>query len=633
MADAGTASGNGAPTAPRDEPGFATIAPTPGSNGKVFELGLVMAGAISAGAYTAGVIDFLIEALDDFERLKADPAYDGPRHTVMVPVMAGASAGGMTSAIAALQLFHEIDHVQAGADPPAPERNRLYASWVTDIGIEHLLETTDLEQLQRDPESGVVKSVLCCDVLDEIVDRAFVYDRPARRTWVGDRHGAGLTIILTVTNVRGLPYTFAMAGANAGGNTYGMFDHGDRIRFGIAPRSAAWPAGQPEIDLTAIPATATPGDAWDLLRRSALATGAFPIGLAPRVVWRDASAYVHDAKFHVPDATAGWIAKTPDLTTVGPYRFPSLDGGMIDNEPLEIARHFLARDETPAAHNERGGDLADRAVVLIDPFPNQVAEPPLDGDPDRTFGLLASATILLDTLKDQARFKPEELQLAYDPTVFSRFAITPVRKVAPDNAAGRLYPIASGALGGFSGFLHRSFRRHDYLLGRRNAQAFLRRHLVLPETAALFADHRSAIGGSWRVEAAPAAPGVRTRSGVDAQGYKLVARVERGPADTRCLPIIPLSKRLQVEIVIGEGDRPAAFSAEGLASELAARFERRFRMLADQLLDTELKHLLGNFTGFWPFRKAAALFVTSMAGNKFQAAVTAALKDIAAAFR
>ena len=34
---------------------------TPARN--TFELGLVMAGAASAGAYTAGVIDFLFEAL------------------------------------------------------------------------------------------------------------------------------------------------------------------------------------------------------------------------------------------------------------------------------------------------------------------------------------------------------------------------------------------------------------------------------------------------------------------------------------------------------------------------------------------------------------------------------------------
>jgi len=34
------------------------------STGKPFEIGFVMAGAISAGAYSAGVLDFLVEALD-----------------------------------------------------------------------------------------------------------------------------------------------------------------------------------------------------------------------------------------------------------------------------------------------------------------------------------------------------------------------------------------------------------------------------------------------------------------------------------------------------------------------------------------------------------------------------------------
>ena len=44
--------------------------PKPGPD-TPFEIGLVMAGAISAGTYTAGVIDFLIEALDEWESAKA----------------------------------------------------------------------------------------------------------------------------------------------------------------------------------------------------------------------------------------------------------------------------------------------------------------------------------------------------------------------------------------------------------------------------------------------------------------------------------------------------------------------------------------------------------------------------------
>ena len=42
------------------------------------------------------------------------------------------------------------------------------------------------------------------------------------------------------------------------------------------------------------------------------------------------------------------------------------------------------------------------------------------------------------------------------------------------------FALACGALGGFSGFLCENYRHHDYLLGRRNCQQFLRSHFSLP---------------------------------------------------------------------------------------------------------------------------------------------------------
>src|SRR5271154_2856638 len=113
---------------------------------RTFELGLVMAGAISAGAYTAGVLDFLFEALDAYEDAKLNPGWDGPTPAVRVPVMTGASAGGMTSAISALQAFRDFDHVRPSpAPPPPPERNRLYSSWVKEVSLDALLDTADLQ--------------------------------------------------------------------------------------------------------------------------------------------------------------------------------------------------------------------------------------------------------------------------------------------------------------------------------------------------------------------------------------------------------------------------------------------------------------------------------------------------------
>jgi hypothetical protein len=66
-----------------------------------FEIGLVMAGAVSAGAYAAGVVDFLIQALDQWHEGKRDDDPRCPRHDVSLKVLAGASAGGMSVAIAA----------------------------------------------------------------------------------------------------------------------------------------------------------------------------------------------------------------------------------------------------------------------------------------------------------------------------------------------------------------------------------------------------------------------------------------------------------------------------------------------------------------------------------------------------
>jgi hypothetical protein len=69
-----------------------------------FKIGINMAGAVSAGAYTAGVLDFLMEALEQWQlhkealrRYLSDPVGPVPLlvplHDVTIEVFAGASAG------------------------------------------------------------------------------------------------------------------------------------------------------------------------------------------------------------------------------------------------------------------------------------------------------------------------------------------------------------------------------------------------------------------------------------------------------------------------------------------------------------------------------------------------------------
>jgi len=59
----------------------------------------VLAGTVSAGAYTAGVLDYLLEALDAWQRAKEDGKSFAPPHEVVVSTIAGASGGGINGAV------------------------------------------------------------------------------------------------------------------------------------------------------------------------------------------------------------------------------------------------------------------------------------------------------------------------------------------------------------------------------------------------------------------------------------------------------------------------------------------------------------------------------------------------------
>src|SRR5271165_808067 len=101
-----------------------------------FRLGINMAGAVSAGAYTAGVLDFLTEALDEWYAAKAR-GEAVPAHDVSIEVISGASAGGMCAAISAVMLQEGFEHVHDVTK--SGTNNRLYESWVNRIDIRELL--------------------------------------------------------------------------------------------------------------------------------------------------------------------------------------------------------------------------------------------------------------------------------------------------------------------------------------------------------------------------------------------------------------------------------------------------------------------------------------------------------------
>jgi hypothetical protein len=558
---------------------------------KTFEVGIVMAGAISAGAYTAGVMDFIIEALDAYEEAKRDPGWNGPTHDVRIPVLSGASAGGMTAAITALHTFHGLKHVWPGEAVPDSSANRLYSSWVKDVSIEALLETTDLDD-GGDVEGA--KSALCCDVLAKIVNDAFTLSEKARvPRWVGRGDDRSLRVLLTVTNLRGVPYSFELFGDS---DKYGMLNHGDYLDFtvGLDPPK---PVGSVSLDMRD-----TRGRGWNLFRTAALATGAFPIGLMPRRLDRETSDYRVSDRVLYEDLT-GVIHVDPDksIDSEQGYQFVAVDGGVIDNEPLELARRYLAGGA--AEHNDRPGKYATKAVVLVDPFPNTLKAPEKDANDT----LVSVIPKLFAALMDQARFKPEELKLAERYDVYSRFIICP-RRSSNGNELAATYPIASGVLGGFGGFLHESFRRHDYLLGRRNAQAFLRWRFALPETNPLFDDFKAG-REAWYVSKA----GTIEPSGSTDDSYlEKFSETLNGSEDLRGLPIIPLVPRLRTPIQIGAEDLPRP--QEIAVDDLNQRITRRASRVLKTIIDVDLQKVIrGGLLLRWAARSYASRVVTRKA--------------------
>ena len=189
-----------------------------------FEIGIVMAGAISAGAYTAGVMDFLIQALDAWQMMKdAGKDVDCPRHDVKLKVISGASAGGMTAALATGMLCEDFEHVVSDQVEEAAN-NKLFESWVRKIDIRRLLEARDLDDPGRP-----VRSVLDSSVLDEIAADAFEFrdvgSAPPDRPYLNDP----LHVVLTLTNLRGVPYKIDLKGTRV--TNYQMRLHADRLHF------------------------------------------------------------------------------------------------------------------------------------------------------------------------------------------------------------------------------------------------------------------------------------------------------------------------------------------------------------------------------------------------------------------
>lgn len=489
----------------------------------VFVIGLTMAGAVSAGAYTAGVFDFLMRALAAHE---AESARTGKGPKIVLKAISGTSAGGTTACLGVASLIAGIAESTERYAPPNGDGStpytvglrKLHDIWVKELCLtgEHgLLGANDLDGMAD------LLSVLDGTAIDGAADRVL-----GEVAWAGRPYpfiAEPLDVFVTTTGIDGVVYEARFSGSD-GSTGHLMARHGLARHFAVAglgefPMTSHWleawrDRGKPlrlgaegvTIDFSGREALAAKGrepTVWTDFRETGIATGAFPGGLPARYVratmgehgvaasdgWAEGGAWPYEID---PDLVArpDWGAAEADA--IGNATYVAVDGGACNNEPFELTR-FAIRAPARAAGdgqapaqwalepNPRGAFDADRAVLMIDPFPEgprfSVAWPDdPDGDARALPGL---AGRLFGALIAQARFKPTELAAAMDSDVRSRHLIAPSREDEEGTKRRGAEAIASGALGGFSGFFHPAFRAHDFILGQRNCQRFLEQHFRL----------------------------------------------------------------------------------------------------------------------------------------------------------
>lgn len=216
--------------------------------------------------------------------------------------------------------------------------DRLRRVWVDEISFERLYGTKD------DRERRL--SLFSADAIDEL---ARVYLAP---TSSGSSHPSApqqMSLAFALTNLNGVSYNDIIPLA----------------RRAIA-RGASLPNYPTEITFFAdsaifrVEGGAYDPQAWDQIRRAAAASGAFPVAFPARTLTRIAGNLLNPPPLGMPPISL-------------PHDFTYTDGGVLNNEPLGLARDLIARR----------GDDGERWYILIDPYYSDKGTQGKDFTPDK----------------------------------------------------------------------------------------------------------------------------------------------------------------------------------------------------------------------------------------------------------
>jgi hypothetical protein len=384
-------------------------------------LALTISGAVSLGAYEAGFLHYLLEAL------RANP---GARE---VRLITGASAGSANGLLAIMQ--------HCGLAPPRTSEGLFWRSWIP-LGLDRF-------------RKGGPASPLAAFSRGALREQAM----PIEEAWkAGLRESCDVVLGMSATRVE--PRTFTLG---SGGLRLPRIDEQFAVRVqgrgpGRPPRLTNYVDPAWSGDQLLLPEDEAGEVAFSDLRDLLFASTAFPLAFEPQPL-----------AHCVARASPGSVPRCPRALA---QSSPFLDGGLLDNWPLRFAMR-LARAGMRDGRGAGGywldeprlgsGDLPARALfayLSTNVIGYPVEEPPRP-PPDRPEMLDYVPRLVVDFF-DAAMARNLLSFVEDEPSIGDR-VVVPARSL----------PAAGSPLMAFFGFFEEDFRQFDFILGMYEARRML----------------------------------------------------------------------------------------------------------------------------------------------------------------
>jgi len=307
-----------------------------------YRLAITIAGAVSLGSFEAGVLFEVLDALGQHNDASS------PDARIYIDVLTGASAGGMTAAIAAHRMLY------LAGELTAPYDNVFYNTWVAGVDIDGLLP--------RKPTESPSQSVLSSDFVRGVAQK-FLLGRysgspvPAPVSHPALNPQGKLRMGLALSNLNGLDFRRTLLS----GGTFNYTEFADEITFEIGKTTDSL-------------------DAWNPVMNAAVACGAFPFAFRPCDVQRDIREF--DSPFLAPWPTS-------------PRNFTYTDGGVFQNQPIGLAKNLV--DLIDDHQNSES-----RSYLFVSP---QSVDPKLSGITAATAEFKAMSGAFINAVYSQAGFR------------------------------------------------------------------------------------------------------------------------------------------------------------------------------------------------------------------------------------